>query len=181
MTGDDHAITLDVMSGEDACAEAIRREKELPDPEVRRQPEFVRALLHPDFIEFGASGRIWNIESIIGALASEQTPNEITATDFQATLLAPDVVLLNFKTETSERVCLRSSTWVKSDGEKWLLLTIAAVKRRSYAVIAKLLWSADVLFPEFHSLLSRKSPHLVFGKAHILFKFCDQPCWGRLI
>ena len=109
------------MVVENGCAEVIRREKQLLDPEVRSQPELVRALLHPDFIEFGASGRIWDTDSIIDALASEQIPNEIAATDFQATLLAPDIVHLIFKTENAGRTCLRSSTWVRSIGGEWLL------------------------------------------------------------
>ena len=121
MTGDGHAITVVVMNNDEACAAVIRREKQLLDPEVRRQPELVRALLHPDFIEFGASGRIWDTDSIVGALASEQIPNEITATDFQATLLAPDVVLLNFRTDNVGRTCLRSSIWPRSDSDRWLL------------------------------------------------------------
>lgn len=109
------------VSIEEACAEVIRSECLLLDPEVRRSPERVRALLHPDFLEFGASGRVWDIESIIDSLASEKVPIEIVATDFQTTPLNDDVVLLTFKTETSVRVCLRSSTWVKGDNGKWLL------------------------------------------------------------
>lgn len=109
------------MSTEELCAEVIRRERLLLDPEVRRQPDRVRALLHPEFVEFGASGRIWNAESITHTLASEQTSYEITATDFLALPLAPDAILLTFKTESAGRACLRSSVWIRSEGNKWLL------------------------------------------------------------
>ncbi len=109
------------MSAEDVCAEAIHRERQLLDPEVRRDPNLVRALLHPEFVEFGASGRIWNTESIIETLASEQAPSEITATDFVAMLLDPGAVLLTFRTDSAGRACLRSSVWVRSDDDKWLL------------------------------------------------------------
>lgn len=109
------------MSTEEACAEVIRRERQLLDPKVRRQPELVRALLHPDFVEFGASGRIWNAESITHTLTSEQASHEITATDFQPLPLAPDAILLTFKTESAGRTCLRSSVWIRSEGNKWLL------------------------------------------------------------
>lgn len=115
------SITLGCMSTEEACAEVIRRERQLLDPEVRHQPDLVRALLHSEFVEFGASGRIWNAESIIDALTSEQTPHEITATDFLALPLDPNVVLLTFKTDSAERICLRSSVWIRSDGDNWLL------------------------------------------------------------
>ena len=109
------------MSTEEACNEVIQRERQLLDQEVRRKPDRMRALLHPEFVEFGASGRIWNVESIIDALSSEQTSNEITATDFLALPLAPDVILLTFKTDSAGRVCLRSSVWVRSDDDQWLL------------------------------------------------------------
>ena len=109
------------MSAEAACNEVIHRERQLLDPEVRRQPDLMRALLHPQFVEFGASGRTWNVESIIDALTSEQTSHEITATDFLALPLAPDVILLTFKTDSAGRICLRSSVWVRSDDDQWLL------------------------------------------------------------
>ncbi len=109
------------MSAEEACAEAISRERQLIDLEVRRRPDLLRALLHPEFVEFGASGRMWNSESIIDALTSERTPHEITATDFLAVPLAPNVILLTFKTDSAGCVCLRSSVWIRSDGDQWLL------------------------------------------------------------
>ena len=91
------------MSTEEACAEAIGRERQVLEPEVGRQPDLVRALHHPEFVEFGASGRIWNAESFINALTSDQTPHEIAATDFLALPLAPRVILLTFKTDSVER------------------------------------------------------------------------------
>lgn len=109
------------MSTEGACAEVTRRERQLLDPEIRSKPDRVRALLHPDFVEFGASGRIWNVESIIDALASEQTPDEITVTDLLAKPLDSNVILLTFKTKSAGRTCLRSSVWIRSDGDEWLL------------------------------------------------------------
>jgi ribonuclease HI len=109
------------MNTEEARAEIIRRERQLLDPEVRRHRDLVRALLHADFVEFGASGRIWNAESIIEVLASEQMPDEIMATDFLALPLDPDVILLTFKTHSAGRACLRSSVWVRNDDDQWLL------------------------------------------------------------
>lgn len=109
------------MSTDEACSEVIRLERQLLDPEVRRQPDLVRALLHPEFVEFGASGRVWNAESIIDALASAKTSEEMTATDFMAVSLAVDVILLTFKTENTGRTCLRSSVWIRSEGDKWHL------------------------------------------------------------
>ena len=109
------------MSSEGACAEVIRKECQLLDPEVRNQPDLVRALIHPQFVEFGASGRIWDAESIVEALTSGQTPNEIVASDLVAMQIAPDVVLLTFRTDSAGHACLRSSIWIRSDEDKWLL------------------------------------------------------------
>lgn len=109
------------MNADEACAEVIRRECQLLNSQIRRQPNLVRALLHPEFGEFGASGQIWNADSIIDVLASEQAPDEITATDFLAVHLAPNVILLTFKTDSAGRACLRSSVWIQSGGDKWLL------------------------------------------------------------
>ena len=44
----------------DPLAEVMQRERQLLDPRVRCQPHLVRALLHPDFLEHGASGRMWS-------------------------------------------------------------------------------------------------------------------------
>ncbi len=109
------------MSAEEECNEIIRKERQLLDPDVRRRPELVRALLHPELVEFGASGRIWNAESITLTLASEQTSHEITATDFVALPLASGAILLTFKTENAGRTCLRSSVWIRGEGNNWLL------------------------------------------------------------
>ncbi|MFD7702692.1 DUF4440 domain-containing protein [Streptomyces caelestis] len=61
------------MTDRDAAVEAAGAgELSLLDhPEVRRSPECVGELLHPDFLEFGASGRIRDRASIIAALAAE--------------------------------------------------------------------------------------------------------------
>lgn len=109
------------MSADEACAEVIHRERQLLDPEVRRQPDLVRALLHPEFVEFGSSGRIWNAESIVESIASEQTPIEITASDLKAIHLDPGIILLTFRTDNAGRSCLRSSIWVQTDENQWLL------------------------------------------------------------
>jgi hypothetical protein len=116
----DGAGTVGSMSADDACVEVIRRERQLLDPEVRRQPDRVRALIHPLFVEFGASGRVWDADSVVQALASAHAPSQVAATDLVAVRLAPDVVLLTFRTETAEQTCLRSSVWVRGADGQWL-------------------------------------------------------------
>jgi len=129
---DDPAVTLDdgndgndgdaaVRIGGDATA-VIRLERSLLDPRVRRDPEAVRALLHPDFSEFGASGQIWDADSVTEVLAAapDQGPEPLTATDFRGHELAPGVLLLTFRTDRATVSCLRSSLWMRS-GDRWLL------------------------------------------------------------
>src|SRR6476620_1658032 len=60
-------------------AAVVRRELALLEPAVRRSPDDVRALLHPDFIEYGASGRTWNRDSVTTATAESGPPVEAHA------------------------------------------------------------------------------------------------------
>jgi len=101
---------------------AIEGELRLLDPEVRRSPELVGALLHPDFYEFGASGRIWDRASIIASLASENDPGAggSTTSRMKGVQLAPDLVHLTFDTDRNGRWAHRSSLWRLTE-EGWLL------------------------------------------------------------
>lgn len=76
-------------------AEVVRRELMLHQPKHRVRPADVRALLHPDFVEFGASGRRWDAASTTASLATEDPlAPPIEATELTPTRLADDVVLL---------------------------------------------------------------------------------------
>jgi hypothetical protein len=99
-----------------ALEQAIGLELSLLDPEVRGSPERVDRLLHPDFREFGASGRVWDRETIAAALAVDPGPGA-TATDLDAREVAAGVVLVTYRAADS----LRSSLWVDgADG--WQVL-----------------------------------------------------------
>ncbi|WP_406724817.1 DUF4440 domain-containing protein [Streptomyces sp. GD-15H] len=101
---------------------AIEGELKLLDPEVRRSPERVGALLHPEFVEFGASGRIWDRDSVIVLLADEHVWGDPagTVSGIKATRLAPDVVHLTYDTDHNGRRAHRSSLWRRT-GQDWLL------------------------------------------------------------
>lgn len=99
--------------------EVIRREKLLLDPAVRTSGEDVSALLHPDFVEFGASGRFWDRESVIAALRSDPAVSG-DGMDFRAQPLADNVVLLTYRIN-GEQTSLRSSVWVFELAHGWLL------------------------------------------------------------
>ena len=109
-------------TGQD-ISEVIRLERELLDPQVRCRPDLVRALLHPEFGEFGSTGQVFDTESVVQALASSPGPAQhtIVATDFEAASLSADVVLVTFRTHDPGRVVLRSSLWLRWADGRWLL------------------------------------------------------------
>lgn len=100
--------------------DVVHRERALLDPTLRADGERVRALLHPEFEEFGASGRAWDRERIVAALVADPgVPG--TATDFSAVHLAEDVVLLTYRVEGDSGGSLRSSIWLRDESHGWRL------------------------------------------------------------
>ncbi len=100
-------------------AEAVRLELLLLEPDVRNDADQVRRLLHPNFCEYGSSGRVWDRDSITKATGTSSEP--IAATALSPRRLGPNAVLLTYVSEASGRSALRSSTWVRHDS-RWLLL-----------------------------------------------------------
>jgi ribonuclease HI len=108
-------------AGAEDRAEVVRRELLLLDPEVRVDRHRVRALLHPDFAEFGASGRIWDAEATIEALAADSAPCGHEVSDLAPASLSDDTVLLTYRVNDPGRPRLRSSVWLRSAEGEWLL------------------------------------------------------------
>ncbi|HEY1480596.1 MAG TPA: nuclear transport factor 2 family protein [Gaiellales bacterium] len=102
--------------GDDLHA-VVRRELELLDPSIRRDPEAVRARLHPDYREVGASGRVWDIESIVAALAGDDDDTPAETRELEPIVLADDVVLLTYWVRRGERSSRRVSLWQLVDGD----------------------------------------------------------------
>jgi len=99
----------------------LELERRLLTPSVRRSASAVSALLHPDFHEFGASGRHWSRQGIIAALASEPPDSTApTVTDMTAVRLADSLIQVTYKTERPNRVAWRSSLWRKETDGTWL-------------------------------------------------------------
>ena len=109
------------MESEIDFNEIIQRELDLLKPETRLDRNLLSDFLHPDFMEFGASGRIWDLESLLSTLPSEMDPDEIRAFDFLATRLSADAVLLTYKSERAGRISLRSSYWCKNSAGSWVM------------------------------------------------------------
>ncbi len=83
---------------------------------VRRSPERVRALLHPDYVEVGRSGRRWTRDDVVARLAGE-LPRETPATDEWETVdLAPDLVLVTYRMRDGVQVSRHTSIWDVTSG-----------------------------------------------------------------
>lgn len=99
------------------------------DPEVRSDPERFADLLADDFLEIGASGRIWDKPAVLAAVRGEPGL-DLALTDLEVVALAPDVVLTTFRVAARRaepttrsvgsalRSSLRSSIWVRRSG-RW--------------------------------------------------------------
>jgi hypothetical protein len=96
-----------------AAYTVIAQELALLSREVRGSRAALEELLDPDFREVGASGRLWTREETIDALLADEdvARGEPAATDFVATVLAADVVLLTYESDDGERHARRVSVW----------------------------------------------------------------------
>lgn len=104
-------------------------ERSLHRPEVRHSRALLEALLGEGFVEFGASGTVYERDEIIDLMLVEEPdddPDTLQSDDYALTIIAPDAVLLTYKTcrrqpDGSERAALRSSIWKKT-GASWQML-----------------------------------------------------------
>jgi len=105
-------------------------ETSLHRPEVRTSPQQTATLLADDFIEFGKSGRVYDKEVMINALAAEGSSGSRwvpQVADFSVTALSNDIVLVTYRSvraapdanETLET--LRSSIWKFISG-RWQMV-----------------------------------------------------------
>ncbi|MFJ8094317.1 nuclear transport factor 2 family protein [Streptomyces griseofuscus] len=96
-----------------AVQAAIDGELRLLDPEVRAVPALVLELLDPEFTEFGASGRRWDINSVLTVTSSGSVSAEspVKVSEMSGVLLAPGVVHLTYFADNQGRRAWRSSLW----------------------------------------------------------------------
>ena len=96
--------------------QVLELEMQLLDPAVRGNRVALEQLLHPDFVEVGASGRIWDREAVMRALGEEEPGAPPEVSDLAAADLADDAILVTYKTMTAKRSAFRSSVWVRTHG-----------------------------------------------------------------
>lgn len=105
-------------------------EERILDPAVRADPAQIRALLAPEFVEFGASGRVFDREGIVATLAAEGPRVARQARGFKLRLLAPGAALTTWRVKRDDGIeTLRSSVWQQQGGRWWMVFhqgTLAA-------------------------------------------------------
>jgi hypothetical protein len=107
---------MNAAEDDDGVRAAMAGELRLLDRSVRVRPELVRELLHPDFVEFGASGRHWDAASILEVTGTDDPDlPSIEATELAGVRLAPDVVHLTYVSADRGRRARRSSIWRRTD------------------------------------------------------------------
>ncbi|MEU6556293.1 DUF4440 domain-containing protein [Streptomyces sp. NPDC046915] len=102
---------------EHAVQAAMDAELRLLDPEVRASSTLVLELLDPDFTEFGASGRRWDVESILSVTGSGTVSPEspVEVSQMSGVVLAPGIVHLTYFADHQGRRAWRSSVWRLAD------------------------------------------------------------------
>lgn len=97
--------------------QVITREQALLTDALRADAPSAAELLHPAFTEIGASGRSYDRDEILSALAPLV---DVQAEEFLADEIAPGAILLRYVTTGPDGTVRRSSVWVKERG-RWLL------------------------------------------------------------
>lgn len=95
-------------------------EERLLRPEVRRSRSELEELLADEFVEHGASGRIYDREGTIAMLLAEKAAPAATVRDFSVRLLAAEVALATYRLVRSDEtvLSLRVSVWIRR-GDRW--------------------------------------------------------------
>lgn len=92
-------------------------ESALVDPDVRRNPERVRALIHPEFLGLGSSGSVYDRRMIINMISKEESA-VVVLRDFETRSISEDTVLVTYRSiGQSGEEARRASLWVKSDNQ----------------------------------------------------------------
>lgn len=103
--------------------EVIASERLLLTDRVRSDPARLRVLLHPDFVEYGVSGRIWTRSRLIAELSPLDDSPRLEV--LGSSRLGQDALLLRWRSISASATSLRSSVWVRDDSlgrPRWRLL-----------------------------------------------------------
>jgi ribonuclease HI len=100
----------------------IANERQLLDPAVRGDRARLEDLYHPDFVEFGSSGRVWTYDSSIAALLADPEPGigaGFFAQNFSAHTIDANTIQVRFETGNPGRLVRRAGLWVRMPSGEW--------------------------------------------------------------
>ncbi len=112
------ATGSDEVRGSGEIHEVVALERALLGDAVRNDPARLAVLLDPGWTELGQSGRRWTRAELLAELPGAASLGEVDLEVLEVTELAPDVVLLLWRSHTDAGSALRSSVWVRSGG-RW--------------------------------------------------------------
>jgi len=94
-------------------------ETELHQLETRRNASRLEELLHPDFEEFGRSGRAYSRQEVVEEFSDVTEYSPVVAENFKVALIGKDAALLTYTSAHAgpsgdlHRHTLRSSIWLR--------------------------------------------------------------------
>lgn len=111
------------MVGWSEVEEVVALELALLTPAVRRSRARLEELLDPEFVEIGASGRLWSRDAIIEMLVGgdDRVRAPLPTAEMTGRSAAPGVILLTYVSDPGGRAARRSSLWRRS-GRSWRVL-----------------------------------------------------------
>lgn len=91
-------------------------ETSLTDPTVRRSVERLEDLLHPEFIELGSSGKVYDRPTIIETMSNETGTAGVVIRDFDVHIVSEQTHLVTYRSigESGDEA-RRSSLWINTD------------------------------------------------------------------
>lgn len=85
-------------------------ETSLLNPKTRKSITQLKLLIADEFIEYGASGSIYNKNDLLDSLPEEE-PRSYRVNDFSVLEVSPEVMLATYKVTVASKSSLRSSLW----------------------------------------------------------------------
>ncbi|MGL5406418.1 MAG: RNase H family protein [Propionibacteriaceae bacterium] len=92
--------------------QVVLHERELLADRIRQDRHAAAELLHPDFVEFGMSGRVWTRAAMLDKIGPLIEIPEVETLSCQK--LDADTILHTWKGHTSSGVANRSSLWLRT-------------------------------------------------------------------
>lgn len=100
--------------------ELYEAEANLTDPDIRQSLAKIEQLLHPEFLETGSSGAVYDRRTMIELMVGE-APGDVIIRDFTVHPLSDDTALVTYRSiGISGQEARRSSIWVEV-GDQWQL------------------------------------------------------------